>query len=218
MLTNTTPIESLFPKRHALAIRIWHWITLSLFTATIVMVLLANTLFDTKSNIAMVQDQVKEKGGIVTMEQARNVAHEYRDKLWETHTIIGYLLCFALLSRVVIEIAISKEEKLWSRIKLATGLARKNRGKNSDASHYLTVKYTYLIFYILFFIMAGTGLVLAFEDTAFLKPFHNTAKSIHSFGQYAMYGYIVFHIIGVVRADVTEYPGIISRMINKGSV
>ena len=218
MSSITTPSTSLFPQKHALAIRIWHWVTFSLFTATIVMVLLANTLFDTKANIGMVQDQVKEKGGFVTAEQAKNVAHEYRDKLWETHKIIGFFLCFALLSRVVIEIAISKEEKLLSRIKYAAGIARKNRGVNTDAKHYLTVKYTYLIFYILFLLMATTGLVLAFEDTEFLKPVHHTATVIHSFLQYAIYGYIIFHLIGVVRADVTEYPGIISRMINKGKI
>ena len=217
MLTNTTPQPSLFPKKHALAIRIWHWVTFSLFTATIVMVLLANTLFDTKPNIAMVQDQVKEKGGMVTTEQARNVAHEYRDKLWNTHRIIGYFLAFALLSRVVTEIAISKEEKIASRIKIAAGVTKVNRGIGSDARHYLTVKYSYLIFYGLFFMMACTGLILSFEDVEFLKPIHNIARSIHSFGQYTIYGYIVFHVIGVVRADVTEYPGIISRMVNKGN-
>ena len=216
MLTKTKTTVSLFPKKHALAIRIWHWVTISLFIATITMVLLANTLFDTKPNIAMVQEQVKEKGGMVNAEQARNVAHEYRDKLWNTHKIIGYFLSFALLTRVVIEVAISKEEKLFNRIKIASGVARINRGIGTDARHYLTVKYTYLLFYVLFFIMASTGLVMAFEDTEFLKPIQHITRSIHSFGQYTIYGYIVLHLIGVVRADVTEYPGIISRMVNKG--
>ena len=104
---------SYFTQKHALAIRIWHWVTFILFTATIIMVLLANTLFDTRGNIGMVQDQIKDKGGMVTNDQARNVAHEYNDKLWNTHKIIGYFLCFALLSRIVIEIAISKEEKIF---------------------------------------------------------------------------------------------------------
>ena len=209
-------VYSHFKNKHALAIRIWHWVIFSLFTATIVMVLLANTMFDTRANIAMVQEQVKEKGGMVTNDQARNVAHEYSDKLWNTHKIIGYILCFALLSRVVIEVAVSKEERILNRIKQAAGLSKIKSGKLDDSKHYIMVKYGYLIFYLLFFIMACTGLVLAFEDTEFLKPIHNAAKSLHEFVQYCMYGYIVIHLVGVVLADVTNYPGIVSRMINSG--
>ncbi len=211
-----TELSSYFNHNHALAIRIWHWITFSLFTATIVMVLLASTLFDTRSNIALVQEQVKEKGGMVTNDQAKNVAHEYSDKLWNTHKIIGYILCFALLSRIVIEVAVSKEERILNRIKQASTISAFKTGKIDDSKHYIMVKYSYLIFYLLFFIMACTGLVLAFEDTEFLKPIHNIAKSIHEFVQYCIYGYIVMHLVGVVMADVTNNPGIISRMINNG--
>lgn len=216
MQNNQTEISSYFNHHHALAIRIWHWVTFSLFTATIIMVLLAKTMFDTHGNIGMVQDQVKEKGGIVTQDQARNVAHEYNDKLWNTHKIIGYILCFALLSRVVIEVAVSKEERILSRIKQATGISKLSVNKINDSKHYIMVKYLYLLFYLLFFIMACTGLILAFEDTEFLKPIHNAAKSLHEFVQYLIYGYIVIHLVGVILADVTSNPGIVSRMINNG--
>ena len=207
--------QTYFKSKHALAIRIWHWITFSLFTATIIMVLLANTMFNTHDNINMVQDQVKEKGGLVTPDQAKNVAHEYNDKLWNTHKIIGYFLCFALLSRIVIEVALSKEDKILNKIKQAKSLAIQ-QPEISGTTHYLLVKYSYLFFYLLFFIMAATGLILAYEDVEFLKPIHNSSKSIHEFCQYLMYGYIVVHLVGVIRADVTKYPGLISRMINSG--
>lgn len=206
---------SLFLVKHSLAIRIWHWVTFVLFTSTIVTVLLANTMFDTKSNIEMVQNQVKEKGGNITSVQARSVSHEYNDKLWNTHKIIGYFLCFSLLSRIIIEFATSKEEKISSRIKYATNLS-KSVNDNTNSKHYLTVKYTYLIFYFLFLLMAATGLVLAYEDVEFLKPIQSSVRSIHEFGQYCIYGFIVIHLVGVIRSDVTENPGIISKMINNG--
>ena len=217
-MENTTTIAvSYFDQKHALAIRIWHWVTFGLFAASIVMVLLAKTLFVTKGNIAMVQDQIKEKGGMVTAEQARNVAHEYNDKLWNTHKLIGYFLCFALLSRVVIEVAVSKEEKMINRLRQAKLVAAKKvRHSTSDAGHYAMVKYLYLIFYGLFIVMAVTGLMLAFEDVEFLKPIHRSVKSLHEFIQYCIYGYIVIHLVGVIRADVTVNPGIVSRMINSG--
>ncbi len=136
-MENIQTTDSLFNLKHSLGIRIWHWVTFALFTATIITVLLANTLFDTRSNISMVQDQVKEKGGTVTMDQAKTVAHEYNDKLWNTHKIIGYFLCFALLSRMIIEVTNSKEEKLSTRIKLAAQLSKNKASRNNDSQHYL---------------------------------------------------------------------------------
>jgi Ni/Fe-hydrogenase 1 B-type cytochrome subunit len=207
---------SLFDQKHALAIRIWHWVTFSLFAATIIVVLLANTLFDTRSNIGMVQDQAKEKGVVITTDQAKAVAHDFNDKLWNTHKIIGYFLCFSLLSRIIIEIAVSKEERLATKVKVALCLSKNNMDTTADAKHYLYTKYGYLLFYILFAIMASTGLMLAYEDVPFLKPIEGMARSIHGFVQYGIYGYILVHLGGVVRADVTTNPGIISRMVNNG--
>ena len=206
---------TLFDQKHSIAIRIWHWITFSLFTATIVVVLFANTMFDTGNNISLVQDQVKSKGGVVSVEQAKTVAHEYNDKLWNLHKLIGYFLCASLLIRIVIEFFLSNEEKFSTKIKNAVTLRKTS--SNTDANHYLWVKYGYILFYFLFFIMASTGLILAYEDLEFLKSVQGPARSIHEFTQYCIYGYIILHLIGVIRSDVTEHPGIVSRMINKGN-
>lgn len=205
----------LFDQKHSLAIRIWHWVTFSLFTATIIVVLFANTMFDTQENVSMVQDQVKSKGGLVTVQQAKTVAHEYNDKLWNVHKIIGYFLCFCLLSRIIIEFIQSKEEKFSTKMKNAIRL--KNMNLNNEANHYLWVKYGYLLFYLFFFIMAITGLILANEDADALKSLQQPMRSLHEFTQYCIYGYIVLHLIGVIRSDVTEHPGIVSGMINGGN-
>jgi Ni,Fe-hydrogenase I cytochrome b subunit len=62
--------------------------------------------------------------------------------------------------------------------------------------------------------MAATGLVLAFEDVEWLRPVHNAAKQIHGVLQLGMYGFIIIDLTGVIRADITKYGGIVSRMIN----
>lgn len=110
-----------FNEPHSPAIRIWHWIFFGGITASLVTVLLGSTLFKTKNNIGLVQAQLQEKGAIVSKDQARGIAHMYSDKLWDWHTIIGYVLCGLLLSRIIIEIAQPGEEKLLSRIKKAMG-------------------------------------------------------------------------------------------------
>ncbi|MEO6915409.1 MAG: cytochrome b/b6 domain-containing protein [Chitinophagaceae bacterium] len=213
-LLQTGEIEnSLFSERHSLSVRIWHWLLFLGISCTLITVLLASTFFSTGDNITLVQEQIESKGGSVTKIQARAVAHEYNDKLWMLHKYIGYGLSFLLLSRVFIEIFHSKEEKLSAKIKNALNVPGRLFAF-SDKSHYLMAKAGYLFFYSIFLVMALTGLGLAFEDVPFLKEIHGPIKSVHSFVQYLIYFYIIAHLIGTVRADVTSHSGIISGMIN----
>lgn len=217
MITETTPAitETLtgeqiyFQQAKPASIRIWHWLTFIFFVASITMVLMSATMFKTRDNIAMVQDQVKEKGGTITHDQARNVAHEYNDKLWMVHKFIGYGLSFLLISRIVIEVVQAKKKRINSKIKEAL----KNPA-DREKTHYVAVQFSYLVFYFLFIMMATTGLVLAYEDVEWLQPVHEAAKQVHGILQYVFYAYIIGHIAGTVSADIGKYGGIISRMIN----
>ena len=207
---NSNDSNTLFKTTKPASIRIWHWLVFLLFTASITTVLLNKTMFKTKDNISMVKEQVQKDGGVITDKQARNVAHEYSDKLWDLHKFIGFGLSFLMLWRIVAELTISSEKKLRSRILKATRLTPDVKEKK----HYLMVQLSYTIFYLLFILMVLTGLVLAFEDVEWLKPIHHTAKEIHEFLQYTFYAFILIHIGGVIRADLTQYSGIVSRMIN----
>ena len=210
---------SLFTKqKNSLAIRIWHWLTFLGFAASLTTVLLGSTMFKTRPNVTAVMEEVAQKGGTVTKDQAFSVAHAYSDKLWDTHKIIGFVLCFLLFTRVLIEFSQRKEDKLKSRIRAALNFHPVNESAIKERNHYLLVKRGYLVFYALFLCMGLTGLVLAFEDLEFLKPIHKTASSLHSFFQWGIYAYILLHLIGVVRADLYKSKGIVSGMINGGQV
>jgi len=218
MSANQPSASGIFIKhKNSLAIRIWHWITFLAFTASLVTVLLGSTLFKTRQNVSSVIDWVAQKGGSVTKDQAWSVAHAYSDKLWDTHRIIGYVLCFLLLSRVIIEVGQKKEDKLTNRIRTALNFRVADEKNAMERNHYVLVKRGYLVFYFLFLCMGVTGLILAFEDVEFLKPLHKTASSLHSFFQWGIYAYILLHLIGVVRADLNKNKGIVSGMINGGT-
>ena len=205
----------LFSKqKNSPAIRIWHWVTFLGFTASLVTVLLGSTLFKTRNNISTVTDEVAAKGGSVSKDQAWSVAHAFSDKLWDTHKIIGFVLCFLLLSRVIIEVLQKKDEKISVRIRKALNFHPLNENAIRERNHYLLVKRGYLVFYGLFFCMGLTGLILAFEDVEFLKPLHKTAGNLHSFFQWGIYAYILLHLVGVVRADLRKNKGIVSGMIH----
>lgn len=208
--------ESLFKTRYTAAIRIWHWLTALFMIATITMVLLAEVLFDTRDNVAMVQEQAAGKGGALNEVQARAVAHEFNDKLWEVHTWIGYGLCLLLLWRILIEITCPREQRLWTRIRWALVFRVHTDKQRYDRRHYLLVKRGYLLFYTLLLVMGLTGLALAFEDIPFFRSIRGPVKEVHEIGQWLVYGYIFFHIAGVIRADLTDNKGIVSSMINGG--
>jgi Ni/Fe-hydrogenase 1 B-type cytochrome subunit len=205
-----------FKQPHSLAIRIWHWTFFLTLTATLVTVLFASTLFRTRNTIGLVQNQLQQKGITVTPDQARAVSHEFSDQLWDLHKVIGYVLCGLLLSRLIIEIAQPHEEKLRARLKKALGFIPGNASEKTARSHYIGVKRTYLIFYLLILTMALTGLGLAFEDNPLLKEWHGNIKQIHSFVQYLIYGFILIHLIGVIWTDGNRQNGLVSGMIHGG--
>ena len=205
--------SSLFSARHSLAIRVWHWVMFLFISASLIMVLLASTMFATKSNVALVTEQVTNKGGVITQVQARAVAHEYSDKLWMAHKYIGYALSILLLMRILIEIFNPKKERLATNIKTALSY-KSSQLANADSRHYLVVKYGYLFFYAMILTMAITGLGLAYEDVPYLRAIHKPLSQVHSVVQYMIYFYILAHLVGVIRADATFKKGIVSGMIN----
>lgn len=207
MTQNPTPTFFVEPK--PASIRLWHWLTFFFILISIITVVFGSTLFRTRNNVQMVQEQVERKGGTVTTDQARSVAHEYSDKLWMLHKYVGYGLAILILWRIIIEFSLAKEKRLRARLKYAV-----NYPADPEQKHFLWVQYGYVVFYLLFFLMGLTGLVLAFEDQPWLDPIHDFAEETHEIIQYGLYAYFVFHIVGVIRADITKYGGIVSRMIN----
>jgi Ni/Fe-hydrogenase 1 B-type cytochrome subunit len=201
-----------FNENHSLAIRIWHWTFFLVLTASLVAVLFGSTVFRTKDNITLVQEQLQKKGATVSKDQAMAVAHEFSDKLWNLHKFIGYVLCALLLSRIIIEMAQLREEKLRVKIKKALGFKSGIPAEKMEQQHYIQVKIGYVVFYILILTMALTSLGLAFEDAPIVKDIQRPIKQVHSFVQYFIYGYILIHLLGVIRADLGKHKGLVSGM------
>jgi cytochrome b561 len=206
-----------FNESHSLSIRIWHWLLFVLITSSIVTVGLATYGFRTGKNITLVQQELQNKGITVDQDAARAVSHAFNDKLWNWHTWLGYGIAILVLARFIIEVFQPTEEKLRIRIQRMLGFVASSPEQQKEKRHYLGVKWTYLIFYLLILIMAITGLVLAFDDIPFFRDIRRPIKSLHSFIQYGIYAFILVHLIGVISADSRRrHPGLISRMINGG--
>jgi len=215
LITSPGIESSPFLQHHSASLRIWHWLTFLFIAGSIITVLINSTLLSPRDNIKLVQEQLLRKGVTVTDDQAFAVSHEYEDKIWDVHKIIGYGLSFFLLARIVIEFTLSKEERMRSRLKKALILSKQKLENAAEYKHYIRVIQTYLLFFIFIFLMAITGLGMAFgRDLGFNREIHGVLKNIHAFIQYVMYAFIVIHLAGVIIAENGKIKGIVSGMIN----
>ncbi len=214
-ITSSTQQSSPFIQQHSAPLRIWHWLTFLFITTSMVTVLLNSTMLSPRDNVKLVQEQLEKKGVTVTEDQAFAVSHEYEDKMWDVHKLVGYGLAFLLLSRIVIEFTQPEEEKIRNRMKTAKQLRAKNDANKADYNHYLKVKLSYTIFFLILFCMAITGLGMAFgRDLGFSREIFRGLKNIHAILQYFMYAFILLHLAGVIIAENGKIKGIVSGMIN----
>ena len=89
-------------------------------------VLFASTLLQPRANIKLVQDQLQRKGVTINEEQAFAVSHRFEDTMWDLHKLLGFGLAFLLVSRLVVEVVQTGDEKVRVRIKKALNLKLNN--------------------------------------------------------------------------------------------
>lgn len=206
--------QSPFNQSHSASLRLWHWLTFLFISGSIITVLLNSTLLSPRDNVKLVQEQLQKKGVNVTEEQAFAVSHEYEEKVWDVHKLLGYGLAILFLARVVIEFAQANDEKVRTRIKRAIELKKKAENK-AEYTHYLRVRLSYAIFFLLLFCMVLTGLGMAFgRNFGFTREFRGVLRNLHEIAQYLIYIFIVVHLAGVVIAENRGIKGIVSGMIN----
>ncbi|MCE1199609.1 MAG: cytochrome b/b6 domain-containing protein [Marinilabiliales bacterium] len=216
-MNSSTSQNSLFIQPHSAAIRVWHWLTFLLILALIVTVWMNATLLNARQSTPAIVSTLQEKGVTATPAQAWSVAHYYGEKMWDVHKILGFMLAFLLLARVIIEFRQPAEEKIGPRLKSALFgyLETNHAGKKKDLRHFLIVKYSYTLFYGLLFVMATTGILVAAGGELGLEgATRHAIKEVHGFVSYLIYLFVFFHLAGVIRSELGRDKGIVSGMIH----
>jgi Ni/Fe-hydrogenase 1 B-type cytochrome subunit len=204
-----------FLQSHSSTIRIWHCVSFILIALVIITVILNSTLLNPRKNAGSVQSQLQEQGIIITERQSFFVAHQFDDKLWNLHKLLGFGIAIMLVLRIISEFLLPKDERIRTRMRSALNLFKSGTGDKAEYRHYLIVRYSYLLFYILILYVAVTGLALAFEHQLGLPGnINHTIKEFHGAGQWLMYAFVLFHIGGVILADLGKARGLVSGMIN----
>lgn len=213
--TSANSSGSVFIQSHSLALRLWHWLTFLVISGSILTVILTTTLLSPRENIKMVQEQLQRKGITASDDQAFAVSHEFEDKVWDLHKYLGLVLAALLLTRIVIEFLQPEEEKLKNRIRKASAALKNDPDKHGEYRHYLLVRKIYLVFFLVLFAVAASGLTLAFgRQLGLARETVHSVKEFHGFLQYLIYAFILIHLTGVIRAETRNNPGVVSGMIH----
>ncbi len=203
---------------HSAARRIWHWSSSLAIMALLCTVLIASTLLKPRNNVGVIQKKLQEKGVSVSDDQAKAVAKSIGKQVWVWHKYIGVSLAVLFLFRIVLEFFEPKGEGLAERIRKGALYLRQNKPQSKKVTHYLIVKYIYLLFYLLLLTLVLTGLGIIYsDDFPMLKEIKENLKDIHSFCMYGVMGFIVLHIGGLASSELGADPGITADMINGGT-
>lgn len=207
-----------FRERHSALFRIWHWANFLILTGLLVTVLLRKTVLSYRDNAVILQDKLAAIGLTVTIDQAKDIARVFRDNMWAWHVNMGIVLAGLLVVRVVAEILVGADGRLFH--KLGKGLAALRApvgAKDPEATHYTVVKASYVVFYLCLAVMAGSGLALTYgEGVGLSEGLLDVVKEVHEYLMYFFLAFIVFHLGGVVRSELTSSPGLVSDMFNGG--
>ena len=202
-------------KKYSSGLRLWHWLSAMIISGSLLTVLADSTITNGHTNAGVIQKSFAEKNVTISQDQARSAAHEIGDRVWQLHTYFGYVLIALFIFRLALEFSHRADQKLIRKLKSA--YAQLKGEPNKQAKHDLVVKFLYLIFYMLLGIMAITGLCMAFEDDVPALKIH-ALREIHSFCMYLIIAFIIVHLAGVFLAERNNAKGIVSDMINGGSV
>ena len=220
-LVATAPVaeaEATRTKKYSTSIRIWHWLNAIIITGSLVTVLINSTVMKAWTNASLIADKLKEKGVEVSEDQARSVAFALSDKVWAVHTYLGYALAGLFLFRIILEFFELADQKLMRKIKAARKSFLSRQEERVSSRNEMFIKTLYAMFYVLLMVMVVTGLCLAIRDNVpALRQMH-FIKEVHSFIMYLIIGFIVVHIVGVVIGERKRHKGIISDMVNGGTI
>lgn len=204
-----------FLQSHSGIIRIWHWITFLLISLILVTVILNSTLLNARANAVVVKERLAGQSITVDDRQAFSIAHFFDDQLWNLHKYLGIILSVFILVRIIGEFTIPADERIKHR--MASAILKSKSGITESAlnKEYLIVRISYSLFYVLILYMVLSGLLMSFgRDLGVPGNVIRPIREIHGFCQWLMYAFVLFHIGGVILADLGKAKGVVSGMIH----
>ncbi|MBC6697594.1 cytochrome b/b6 domain-containing protein [Hymenobacter sp. BT190] len=198
-------------KRNSLGLRIWHWANSGLVLAQLMTILFLFVIVKVKTLAPEFSKVLAEKGVTMAPEELRGLTRIVAHRIWDWHIWIGIAISVLLALRVLVSFRQRGGQR--TAAKLARLKSRVAAGEPGSAKA-VWVRYSYRAFYVVLAVMVVTGIILVFEDN--FRSIEHTMKEIHEVSMYVVLAFVVAHIVGVFRSEVTDEPGITSDMIHGG--
>lgn len=176
--------------------RILHWSIAICMTLLLLTIFLRLTWLEKNNVEAIIQNFLGERGAALSQDDAILLAKKIRKPMWEWHIYLGYALTGLYSLRMLLP--------LFGKMPFSSPF-------NAQLDRQTKIQYgIYLVFYVLVAVSLTTGLLIEFGPKSIKDPM----EEIHELSIYYLVGYMILHIGGVLLADFTKSPGIISRIIS----
>ncbi|HEX8428225.1 cytochrome b/b6 domain-containing protein [Hymenobacter sp.] len=213
--TTTAPTTNL--KRNSLGLRLWHWVNTLVVTGLLTTILFLFVIVKMRTVGPEFQKVLATEGITFTNQQVRGLTRIVSHRIWDWHIGLGVALSVLLVLRVALEFTQHGAQRFGAKLRQARFLFRQAGANLQDNCHSLLVKYSYVLFYVMLVVLVVTGLILIYaDDVEFLHSIEHTVKEVHNFTMYLVLAFTIFHIVGVVYAELTKNRGIVSDMIHGG--
>lgn len=176
--------------------RFMHWSIAICMLLLLLTIFLRLTWLEKNHVAAIIQTFLGEKGAALSQEDAILLAKKIRKPMWDWHIYLGYALTGLYSIRLLLPIfgkmpfSNPFKKPLDLQTKLQFGI--------------------YTVFYLFLAVSLITGLIIELGP----KTYKKSMEAVHELSIYYLVVYIFIHLTGVLWADYTKSPGIISRIIS----
>lgn len=183
-------------KDYSKVYRIIHW-AIALSMLFMLLTIFLRMYWLNKNHVSgIIQEFLATTDQTLSEDDSISLAKKIRQPMWTWHIYIGYVLVGLYMIRLILP--------LFGEMKFP------NPFKN-----YLTLKekfqnWVYLVFYLCVAISLSTGLLIVYGSDSI----HDLMEEIHVLSIYYLLAFIIFHLGGVLLAELTDQQGIVSRIIS----
>lgn len=177
--------------------RILHWSIAICFILLLITIFLRMNWMSQNHIADTIRKFLQSKNQSLSDDELKMLARQIRKPMWDWHFYLGYVLTGLFAVRLILPVF--GIMKFSNPFKKEIGL--------KERFQYLI----YWVFYVFVTISLVTGLMIEFGPVT-LK--HSMA-AIHVLSIYYLVAYIIIHLLGVLIAELTDQPGIISRTISE---
>lgn len=171
--------------------RLWHWLQAIAVFGLFVTVVLRESVMHKSTIGAIVQTKMGELGTVITEEQAVMIGKAVRAPMWEWHIYLGIAVAVLLVWRLA--------------------MILKNGFGFDENPAMKPVYLLYKVVYLFLTAMSITGLSLYYKIAG---DFKESIESVHLYMGWAIFVFVLLHIVGVILAERKDQSGLVSRMIN----